>query len=128
MKDIRTNKISKPIISVQTPLAPTFSYGYKKVQKNVATRLSSNFYTYGVLTVLCLSVGFYVASMIGITVIAVQDKNYTFQTNELKASNSEDASSAQESEVLALSQLNLKNDHIEHLYILNEQTGNMSRK
>jgi hypothetical protein len=69
----------------------------------------------------------YTASMIGITVFAVQEKNYSFKTDELR-SQQNISNNSQSEDALALAELDVHKDRMTHIYIQSAQMMNVSQR
>jgi hypothetical protein len=79
-------------------------------------------YSYVLLGAFVLSFGVYVASMVGISVFAITERNYDFKTEQVLATTNDLYLQSYDADKLAVSSLDLPANHVEHIYAY-EQTG-----
>lgn len=83
---------------------------------------STAMYSYVLLGAFVLSFGVYVASMVGISVFAITERNYDFKTQQVLATTNDLYLQSYDADKLAVSSLDLPVNHVEHIYAY-EQTG-----
>lgn len=125
MRDIKKTK--SIITSVKENKAIVAKQGGFSVRVPKLTGFSIEKEVYMAAVTLGVLVVTYTASMIGITVFAVQEKNYSFKTDELR-SQQNISSNSQSEDVLALAELDVYKDRMSHIYIQNSQMMNVSQR
>ena len=125
MRDIKKTK--SIITSVKEDKAVVAKQSGFSVRVPKLTGFSIEKEVYMAATMLGVLVVTYTASMIGITVFAVQEKNYSFKTDELR-SQQNISSNSQSEDALALAELDVHKDRMSHIYIQNSQMMNVSQR
>lgn len=124
MRDIKKTKtiISTAVDKKTAPQQAGFA-----VQLPRLTGLSIEKEVYAAAAFFGVLLATYAASMVGITIFAIQEKNYTFKTEELRSEQSiSNTASAQDA--LALSGLDVHKDRMTHLYINDTQMTSVSQR
>lgn len=121
MRDIKNKKT---ILNTKVPLNNKEGFVLNIPQVNTSSVKYHNYFAGGMLGVM---IGIYVGSMVGISIFAIQEKNYSFKTEELKSSQSVNQLD-QNKDVLTLSSLDLNQDHTVHLYVSKDTMTAMSSR
>lgn len=124
MKDIKKTKntISPVTGKGAAPQQVAFTVKFPKV-----TGLSIEKEVYAAAAFFGVLVATYAASMVGITIFAIQEKNYSFKTEELRSEqNISNTASAQDA--LVLSGIDVHKDRMTHVYVNATQMTNVSQR